>query len=501
MRYLVNGARILVGALFIVSGLIKANDPKGFAYKMDEYFEVFSHAASVEQDTLQFAQTIGENNYNKEIGLAPNSKEKTVSVRLVMDDHGRATFEEYKLAKANPEGINVDSIGYIYVEAQLQTTVDGSILKDSLVDFNVANPEPINMAVKITNGDNIMMDEKVSISPAASPDWAGSVDVQDLAKPESSLSEFFDSLPEYGLFLSILVVVVEIILGIAILLGAMTRLTVWTLLLLIIYFTFLTFYAAYTETIKDCGCFGDALTLTPWESFAKDVVLLVLVVILFIGQKHIKLNTREDDVIILPAAIVIIALASLLIFDWGFPIIFSIVALGVPLVIKDYLKIPAKQLIMAAAAILISTGFTMYSATHLPLKDYRPFKIGVNIMEAKSFPEGKKPPEYAVMYTLKDKTTGEEMEVRSDKYLLDEKYWEMDVIKTGKEKILVKEGYEPPINNFLIDRITDYGTEEYHDSLLAQPYVVLFLSKDLEKIGRGRSKANSRIGRKAERSR
>ena len=57
---------------------------------------------------------------------------------------------------------------------------------------------------------------------------------------------------------------------------------------MIVFFTFLTFYAAYFDKVKDCGCFGDFLKLTPWESFTKDVILLVLILILFVGQKHIK---------------------------------------------------------------------------------------------------------------------------------------------------------------------------------------------------------------------
>ena len=57
---------------------------------------------------------------------------------------------------------------------------------------------------------------------------------------------------------------------------------------MIVFFTFLTFYSAYFDKVKDCGCFGDALKLTPWESFTKDVVLLVLILIIFYGRKYIK---------------------------------------------------------------------------------------------------------------------------------------------------------------------------------------------------------------------
>ena len=71
------------------------------------------------------------------------------------------------------------------------------------------------------------------------------------------------------------------------LIGYKPKFTVWSLLLMIVFFTFLTFYSAYFDKVKDCGCFGDALKLTPWESFTKDVVLLVFVLILFFGKTYI----------------------------------------------------------------------------------------------------------------------------------------------------------------------------------------------------------------------
>ena len=57
---------------------------------------------------------------------------------------------------------------------------------------------------------------------------------------------------------------------------------------MIVFFTFLTWYSAYFNKVTDCGCFGDAIKLTPWESFTKDVILLVLIVIIMIGLKYIK---------------------------------------------------------------------------------------------------------------------------------------------------------------------------------------------------------------------
>ena len=96
------------------------------------------------------------------------------------------------------------------------------------------------------------------------------------------------SLAPYALAISLFVVIVEVLLGVFLLIGFKVRFTVWSLLLMIVFFTFLTFYSAYFNKVTDCGCFGDAVKLTPWESFSKDVVLLILIVVLFLGSKHIK---------------------------------------------------------------------------------------------------------------------------------------------------------------------------------------------------------------------
>src|SRR5690606_6578086 len=81
----------------------------------------------------------------------------------------------------------------------------------------------------------------------------------------------------YALAIALFLVIFEVMLGIMLLMGYQARFTVWNLLLMIIFFTFLTFYSAYFNKVTDCGCFGDAIKLTPWESFTKDVVLLLLI--------------------------------------------------------------------------------------------------------------------------------------------------------------------------------------------------------------------------------
>lgn len=96
---------------------------------------------------------------------------------------------------------------------------------------------------------------------------------------------FFEYLVPAALFFSVVLSVLEVVLGIALIIGYKIPLTSWILLALIIFFTFLTFYSAYFNKVTDCGCFGDAIKLTPWQSFYKDIILLVLIVVIFINRK------------------------------------------------------------------------------------------------------------------------------------------------------------------------------------------------------------------------
>lgn len=166
-------------------------------------------------------------------------------------------------------------------------------------------------------------------------------------------------LEPYALIIAIMVVVFEVVLGIFLLIGYLPKFTVWSLLLMIIFFTFLTFYSAYFDKVKDCGCFGDAMPLTPWQSFTKDVVLLFFILILFFGVRHIK------------------------------PV-FS--KLGTTVV--------------ALLGFLASLSFAYYVIMHLPAIDFRAYKIGDNLMEnMKLGPDAKKAIiDYEWTYTLNGET-------------------------------------------------------------------------------------------------
>ncbi len=92
----------------------------------------------------------------------------------------------------------------------------------------------------------------------------------------------------HTLWLSVVMIAFEIIAGVALLLGWRMKLFIWLLLLLIIFFTFLTGYAYLSGKFKNCGCFGDCIPITPLTSFLKDIILTVLILFLFANRKKIS---------------------------------------------------------------------------------------------------------------------------------------------------------------------------------------------------------------------
>jgi uncharacterized membrane protein YphA (DoxX/SURF4 family)/peroxiredoxin len=300
-------SRVLVGGLFIVSGLIKANDPKGFAYKLEEYFE------------------------------------------------------------------------------------DGAL------------------AYRIKEWFN----------------W------------ETFSLEF---LIDQALILSILICIFEIVLGALVLLGSKMRTSSWLMIIMMLFFTFLTWHTkecdphtSFTDLdtyaisspaamakipqavdnenitilnqtadfvtiqevkkpqcVDDCGCFGDAMkgsigrSLTPAESFWKDIVLLYLVVIIFISRRKISLNNARENVIMIIFGLIFISFFSY-IFSWSFPVLFGLASLLLALWIRRTGgRILGNEFGMIVMLTIVCSIFVTYVLMYLPMKDYRPYHVGSNLIERMS---------------------------------------------------------------------------------------------------------------------
>ncbi|WP_354004756.1 DoxX family protein [Olivibacter sp. 47] len=104
------------------------------------------------------------------------------------------------------------------------------------------------------------------------------------------LQEYFEVfhvafLNNYAVAFAIVLCSLEIVLGILLLFGLYSKKVALGLLLLIVFFTFLTFYSAFFNVVTSCGCFGDAIKLTPWQSFSKDLILSFFILIIFLNRK------------------------------------------------------------------------------------------------------------------------------------------------------------------------------------------------------------------------
>ncbi|MGA6121575.1 MULTISPECIES: BT_3928 family protein [unclassified Sphingobacterium] len=253
------------------------------------------------------------------------------------------------------------------------------------------------------------------------------------------LEEYFhvfhtDFLNDYATAIAIVVCALEIILGIWLLLGFYKKLVAWGLLLLIIFFTFLTFYSAFFEVVTSCGCFGDAIPLTPWQSFGKDLVLLALILIIFVYRNQIT-----------------------------------------PL-IKD----PTNRGLVATFTAVLSFGIGIYTFMYLPFIDFLPYKIGNNIPSLMVLPEGKEGDVYEQIYSMKNVKTGETKTI-TDKIYMSEKVWEdtnWEIVGEPQSK-LVKKGYQIPITDLLI---TDAEGNDHTQEIINNPYYnLIIVAKDLSK--------------------
>ena len=104
----------------------------------------------------------------------------------------------------------------------------------------------------------------------------------------SDFAPFFHLLVPYSIQFSVIICAFELILGIAILVQYEMKKTMWIALLMTLFFTFLTFYSYYFDKVKECGCFGTVIPMTPKESFYKNIVTLIFIMVLFVQKNKLK---------------------------------------------------------------------------------------------------------------------------------------------------------------------------------------------------------------------
>ncbi len=224
--------------------------------------------------------------------------------------------------------------------------------------------------------------------------------------------------------MAIFIVIFEVILGIFLILGYKREFTLWSLLLMIIFFTFLTWYSAYFNKVTDCGCFGDAIKLTPWESFTKDVVLLIMIAFLFVKKDFVNpiINLNLQKLII-----------------------------GSSLVVCFYI--------------------TYFVLNHLPILDFRAYKIGDNIIENMRIPEDALKDIYEYEWLFSE---GDEIK----KYITNGEYPDAKGDFMTVETKLIQKGYEPSIYDFSIE----VNGNNLTDEILSEEKLLIYISYNLEKF-------------------
>lgn len=230
--------------------------------------------------------------------------------------------------------------------------------------------------------------------------FSGLIKLNDPIGTEIKMEEYFEVFTQdfgsifhyfipWSLEIGMIMIVLEVALGVSILLYYRMPQTSWVLLALMVFFTFLTFYSAYFDKVTDCGCFGDAIKLTPWQSFWKDAVLMVFVLHLFWHRKRYQavLRTLEGHSVIL-------------------------------------------------ITVVLSFFLGTYAIRHLPFIDFRAYKIGNNI------PQQMTPPEQPVIeYTFEKNGK----EIKSQKYLSAEEGY---IYKSSA--VLNEDKIRPKITDYMV---------------------------------------------------
>lgn len=270
--------------------------------------------------------------------------------------------------------------------------------------------------------------------------------------------------------------IVEIVLGIAVLVGYKFKQVSWLLLSMIIFFTILTFASAVFEIVRSCGCFGDAIPLTPWESFMKDVVLLVLILVLYFNRsKIISFPDRNFDLIYMAISLLAMLLLSFML-EWYMPLYLMATLLGINVMLKFSRSRNKGASVSTWTSLVLSLIIGIWAIEYLPFKDFRPYAVGKNLPDQMVLPPNAQPPVYENRLTYKNIKTGE-IKVMNTKEFSASKIWEdKDWEWADTENTLVKEGDVPKITDL---SIVSYSGGEMTDIFLSQEKLILIVAYDL----------------------
>ena len=223
-------------------------------------------------------------------------------------------------------------------------------------------------------------------------------------------------------------ILLEYVMGVALFFGLYRRFYLSLMTIFLAVMTPLTLVLALTNPVSDCGCFGDAVVLTNWQTFGKNVVLLLMTIVVLACHKRVKRLVSEH-------------------IQW---LVF----------------------VYAVASIM---GFMQYNMRHLPSWDFRPYSIGTNIIDGMTIPEDAPQDEYETLFVLEKE--GEQRTFTFDNY--PDSSWTF----VRRESRLVSQGYVPPITDFYL---TSLDGEDVTQDVLEHPgYTFLLVARDLKRTNEG----------------
>ena len=236
----------------------------------------------------------------------------------------------------------------------------------------------------------------------------------------------WDFLSPLALVLAVLQNSAELLIGLCLFFKLRMKVTAWALLCFMVFYTILTLIIALSNPVTDCGCFGDALVLTNWQTFFKNLIFLIPTLIVFWQRNNYEIEFSP-------------------VFEWGLVVILFLLGISV----------------------------SVHSHRNLPVIDFRPYHIGANIPESMVVPDGMPHDEYEVKLVYAKNGQETEFSIETAPYA--DTTWEWVETKNN----LIKKGYEPPIHDFSL--ISEDGNDVTQQLLTDQGYSFLIISHRLEK--------------------
>jgi uncharacterized membrane protein YphA (DoxX/SURF4 family) len=395
MKILTTISRVFVGALFIVSGLIKANDTLGFSYKLEEYFENGALA-------YRIRDWFGWDSFSLEFLM-----EHALLLAIVMCAAeiilGFAVLFGTKIKFAVYSLLGLTVLFFFLTLHTATCDPHGSYNNVTVVEVGSASHSRLKMRMESANNISIQEENETEVT-------------------------YLEEMP--------------------------------------------------VQCVTDCGCFGDAMkgslgrSLTPWESWTKDLILMLFLIPIILSRNRIKINNTKEDVIIGVSSLLFVGVLSW-VFDWYFPMLFFTLGYLGYYGTKRLLFNTVLRWLPILVITLISMLFIFYTLHYLPVRDYRAYGVGNSIPAQMVLPKGAKESVFDNVFYYKNKTTGVVEEFTETTYPWDDDNYEFSDRKTK----LIIQGDVAAVTDFTM--MAEDGNDYAQDFFNEEGYVFMFVAYDI----------------------